>query len=220
MRESEVLDGGSDNASHGRPDLFLSNARGYELFKRAFDVVGSIALILVCLPSAAVLLILNPFLNPGPLIYSQIRMGQYCRPFRVYKFRTMLPVADVRRSATDGIESDRITPFGKFLRRARLDELPQIVNVLKGEMSLIGPRPDFFEHACEYLDLVPGYRARHGVKPGITGLAQIEIGYAADLDTVAKKVATDLRYIRQRSVRMDVWIALRTVAIVLGRRGH
>jgi lipopolysaccharide/colanic/teichoic acid biosynthesis glycosyltransferase len=146
-------------------------------------------------------------------------MGRYCRPFTVYKFRTMLPAPDIVRKATDGIETDRITPFGKFLRRARIDELPQILNVLRGEMSLIGPRPDYFDHACTSLGVVPGYRDRHAVKPGITGLAQIEVGYACGLETVSRKVDADLVYIAKRSILLDLSIAWRTLKVMVTRQG-
>ncbi len=206
-------------SSQGDGALFAQDGF-YEAFKRVFDLGGALVLVLVTVPTALALVVLNPFFNPGPLIYSQMRMGQHCRPFRVYKFRTMLPVANAKRGAEDGVETHRITPFGRFLRRTRLDELPQIVNVLKGEMSLIGPRPDYFEHACSYVEIVPNYRARHAVRPGITGLAQIEVGYADNLETVRRKVEADLDYIERRSVRVDLGIAIRTVTVILARKGQ
>lgn len=127
--------------------------------------------------------------------------------------------ASVKRGAHDPLEVDRVTQLGRFLRRTRIDELPQVVNVLRGEMSLIGPRPDFFDHAIEYVETVPGYRQRHMVKPGISGFAQTEVGYADSMDAVAAKVAADLYYIRNRRTRLEAWIFWRTLVTVFGRRG-
>ena len=110
-------------------------------------------------------------------------------------------------------------PIGWLLRRTHIDELPQLLNVLKGEMSLIGPRPDYFEHAQVYLGVVPGYRERHIVKPGISGYAQIEVGYADGIETVQRKVNADLHYIRNASFLFDTWIAWRTIIVVVTRKG-
>ena len=114
-------------------------------------------------------------------------MGKNCSVFSAIKFRTMAPVKEITRKYDDPIETHRITAFGKILRKSRIDELPQILNVLKGEMSLIGPRPDYYIHALEYLKNVKGYRERHIIRPGITGLSQIRLGYAEGLEATAKK---------------------------------
>ncbi|MCC5974670.1 MAG: sugar transferase [Rubellimicrobium sp.] len=198
--------------SRSRPSFF-------GLFKLLFDLAGALLLVSASLLVALVLLGLNPWFNPGPLFYIQTRMGRDCRPFRAIKFRTMLPATDLARGAFDGLEEDRITPLGRWLRRTRLDELPQGFNVLAGEMSLIGPRPDYFDHACTYLGVVPGYRDRHAVKPGITGLAQIEVGYACGLETVSRKVNADLVYIAKRSILLDLSIAWRTLKVMVTRQG-
>jgi lipopolysaccharide/colanic/teichoic acid biosynthesis glycosyltransferase len=191
----------------------------FHVYKRAFDLLGAMILLGALVPVAIVLLLVNPFCNRGPLFYAQQRMGLGCKPFRAYKFRTMLPEESLLRGAFDQIETHRITRFGQMLRKSRIDELPQAINVLRGDMSLIGPRPDYYEHACIYLAEVPGYRDRHTVKPGITGLAQTEVGYAAGMDAIRRKVAADLAYIRNRSIRLDIWITFRTIAVVLGRKG-
>jgi lipopolysaccharide/colanic/teichoic acid biosynthesis glycosyltransferase len=109
--------------------------------------------------------------------------------------------------------------LGRFLRRSRLDELPQILNVLRGEMSLIGPRPDTFEHACVYLREIPGYAARHQVMPGISGYAQTEVGYVDGLDGIHRKVAADHYYLKHASFALDLWITWRTIGVVLTRQG-
>lgn len=188
-------------------------------FKRLFDVVMSILLLPVVVLVALALLLANPFLNRGPLLFIQPRMGKGCVPFRALKFRSMIEVEEVVRRHDDPLEVDRITPLGRFLRKSRLDELPQVINVLKGEMSLIGPRPDYHEHALVYLDVVPGYRERHAMRPGISGLAQTELGYIEGTAATARKVAVDLHYIRNASFRMDMWIFWRTLCVVLGRGG-
>ncbi len=206
----------------GLPDP-LELPRSFRLFKRFFDLVFCVVLLPSVLLVGVVLLCLNPWLNRGPLFFVQERMGRGCRPFRAWKFRTMAPVSASgpapARGAWDALEAHRITPLGRWLRRTRLDELPQIWNVARGEMSLIGPRPDFFQHALVYLDAVPGYRERHAVRPGISGLAQTEVGYVDGLEGVRAKVALDLHYVRHASPMLDLWIAWRTLLVVAGRKG-
>ena len=123
------------------------------------------------------------------------------------------------RSAEDPLEHDRITPLGHLLRRSRIDELPQVVNVLRGEMSLIGPRPDYFHHARRYMRSVPGYRRRHDVRPGISGLAQTDLGYVDCSEGTRRKVALDLRYVEEMSLRLDLYVFWRTLVTVFGRKG-
>ena len=196
-------------------------ADAFPVAKRAFDILVSVfVLIPVALLCAAVLLVLNPLFNAGgPLFYVQSRMGRNCTAFRAIKFRTMRGTGRITRKASGPLEHDRITTLGRFLRETHLDELPQAVNVLRGEMSLIGPRPDYFEHATEYLRLVPGYRTRHTVRPGISGLAQTELGYADGLDATRAKVLTDLRYIENAGFKLDAWIVWRTVVTVFRCNG-
>lgn len=192
----------------------------YQAAKVLFDLIFStLVLVPAVVITALGLLVLNPIFNPGPLLYAQIRMGRGCKPFRAYKFRTMQPGNGRHRGPDDPIETDRITPLGHFLRRARFDELPQILNVYRGEMSLIGPRPDYFRHAHHYMRTIPGYRARHAVRPGISGLAQIELGYAEGLDATRLKTAADLDYIRRANFRLDTWILWQTMVAVWRMRG-
>lgn len=190
----------------------------YRRAKRALDLLVAALLLLPAFLLTA-LLLLNPGFNRGPLFFRQARMGLGCRPFQAWKFRTMAECQGPGRGAFDPLELHRITPLGGLLRRSRLDELPQVLNVLRGEMSLIGPRPDYWDHALHYLDAVPGYRERHAVRPGISGYAQTELGYAEGLDGVHAKVEADLLYVRHASLRLDLWIAWRTLAVVLGRQG-
>lgn len=187
--------------------------------KRVFDVGLSLLFLPMLVVIALALLVANPLLNRGPLLYTQTRMGRHCRPFTAIKFRSMLPAAGAVRGADDPLEQERITRLGRVLRKSRIDELPQVINVLRGEMSLIGPRPDVLAHAEEFVALVPGYRERHAIRPGISGLAQVEIGYAEGIEATRRKVRADLYYIAHLGLAMEAYIFIRTIQTVLGRRG-
>lgn len=187
--------------------------------KIVFDVVLCLVLMVPLLCVAMFLCLLNPVFNPGPVFFVQRRMGRGCQPFVAYKFRTMRAAAQGARGAFDALETDRIGRLGQFLRRTRLDELPQILNVLRGEMSLIGPRPDSFEHARVYLREIPGYAARHRIMPGISGWAQTEVGYVDGLEGIRRKVEADHYYLTHASIAFDLWITWRTIAVVLSRKG-
>ncbi|MFD2739605.1 sugar transferase [Sulfitobacter aestuarii] len=193
--------------------------RPYGFAKRAFDCVVSLLLLPLFAICCLVLKLLNRGPNAGPLFYVQLRMGQDCKAFRAIKFRSMKCADRITRGADDPLELDRITPLGRFLRKARIDEIPQIINVLRGEMSLIGPRPDYYKHARVYLKTIPGYRERHAVRPGISGYAQTEVGYVQGLEATRAKVRADLHYIAHQNFWLDTWLVWRTVSIVLGRRG-
>ncbi|NRB20649.1 MAG: sugar transferase [Rhodobacteraceae bacterium] len=192
----------------------------FKFFKRGFDILFCLALLPLAVVLGLALLIVNPFLNQGKLIFAQIRMGRNCKPFVAYKFRSMRDVSKITRGAHDPLELDRITKFGSFLRKTRIDELPQLINVLRGDMSLIGPRPDYFPHARQYLRHIPGYRARHVIRPGISGLAQTEVGYAEGVSAVVSKVKADIYYINHVGFALETWIFWRTLTTVLGRKGH
>lgn len=191
----------------------------FDAVKRAFDIVMCIVLLPVMLLSVLALLVLNPTRNKGSLFFVQSRMGRDCESFRVIKFRSMTAAGEIVRGVDDPLETSRITPLGDFLRRSRLDELPQILNVLKGDMSLIGPRPDYIVHAEEFLVSIPGYKERHSVRPGISGFAQTEVGYAESSDATRQKVAADLQYIANRSMKLEAWIVWRTIQTVVSRSG-
>lgn len=209
----------SSNVSSTSQDKNASNVLGYVIAKKVFDMVISTMLLPVFLTGCLLLAVANPFLNRGPIFYVQKRMGRDCKPFMAIKFRSMTCVAEVTRGADDPLEVNRITPLGGFLRKSRLDEIPQVINVLRGEMSLIGPRPDCYEHAETYIETIPGYHERHAVLPGISGLAQTEVGYVQGIDATRLKVAADLDYINRQSFRLDTWILWRTLKIIAGRSG-
>ena len=190
------------------------------VLKRFSDIVfGSIALLLLW-PVMLSIAIGIKLTSAGPILFKQRRYGLDGAEIMVYKFRSMKVLEDgaVVRQATR--DDDRITPFGAFLRRTSLDELPQFLNVLQGTMSIVGPRPHAVAHNEQYRKLIKRYMLRHKVKPGITGWAQIN-GYRGETETVEKmqsRVAYDLDYMRNWSVSLDVWIMLRTVTVVLKDR--
>ena len=193
--------------------------RLFWLYKRIFDIVVSLLLFPVFFFISSVLLFPSIFFKNKNVFYIQKRMGKNCEPFYAIKFRTMEPVNEITRNFNDLVEMDRITPFGKFLRKSRIDELPQILNVLKGDMSLIGPRPDYYIHALEYLKNIKGYRERHVIRPGITGLSQIRLGYAEGLEATAKKVSVDNYYIQNVNYIIELKIIGNTILTIIRGMG-
>ena len=187
--------------------------------KRLFDISVCLLLIPLLFIVSIIILFINYFFNSGSLFFIQDRMGKNCCVFSAVKFRTMLPAKEITRKYDDPIETDRITSFGKILRKSRIDELPQIFNVLKGEMSLIGPRPDYYIHALEYLKNVKGYRERHIIRPGITGLSQIRLGYAEGLEATAKKASVDNYYIQNVNYIIELKIIGNTIITIIRGMG-
>ncbi len=198
----------------GIPAAIHPTTASFQIAKRALDVVVAIAALPLILLTGLVLLVINPVWNAGSLFFLQTRMGRDCRPFRAVKFRTMRAANRIMRGPDDPLEADRITPLGQFLRRSRIDELPQFFNILAGHMSLIGPRPDYWDHATHYLDSIPAYPQRHLVRPGITGLAQVDGGYAEGVDATVEKTRHDLRYIRGSGIAMELYVLWRTIHVV------
>ena len=198
----------------------LLPALGYRGIKRTIDVVASVVLLpLLIVPLLAVALAVRVS-SPGPALFRQRRMGYRGVSFDMLKFRTMVQhdagIGDTARTSAitqDG--DDRVTRVGRFLRRSRVDELPQIVNILRGEMSWIGPRPEAVSLSEWYESELPFYAYRHIVRPGITGWAQVNQGHVAGLDDVNVKLHYDFYYIKFFSAWLDLLIALRTVGIML-----
>jgi len=187
--------------------------------KRLFDIFLCLLLIPLLFIISIILLFVNYFFNPGSLFFIQDRMGKDCRVFTAIKFRTMVPIKEITRKYDEPIETNRITVFGKILRKSRIDELPQILNVLKGEMSLIGPRPDYYIHALEYIKNVKGYRERHIIRPGITGLSQIRLGYAEGLEATEKKASIDNYYIQNVNYIIELKIIGNTILTIIRGMG-
>ena len=194
--------------------------RLYWLTKRLADIVLSvIGLVVVALLSPFVALA-NGLLCRGPLFYRQTRVGRGGRSFTVFKFRTMRLNAEQDTGAVWAqADDDRVTPVGRGLRKTRLDELPQFLNILRGEMSLIGPRPERPELMEELVRQIPFYRARLAVKPGLTGWAQVRFRYGNSVEDARTKLEYDLYYVRHAGFFLDALIALKTVNVVLKLQG-
>ncbi len=190
------------------------------LMKRGFDVVVSLLFLFLTLPLTALTALLIKIESPGPVFYRQTRTGLYGEPFEVIKFRSMRDDAE-----KDGVpkwaknEDDRITKVGHFIRRARIDEIPQILNVLKGDMSFVGPRPERPYFVEELAKQIPLYTLRHSVRPGITGWAQVNYPYGASVDDARRKLAYDLYYIKNGGLFLDLVILMQTVRVVLSGDG-
>jgi exopolysaccharide biosynthesis polyprenyl glycosylphosphotransferase len=193
----------------------------YELTKRVLDILGAIIglmLFLITCPFLSLAVLID---TGFPVFYSQPRLGRGGLVFKIYKYRSMRQDAEADGEAKTTLENDpRVTRVGNFLRRTRLDELPQFWNVLRGEMSLVGPRAERPELVADYQKQVPFYRARLLVKPGLTGWAQINYGYVASVTETAVKIEYDLYYIKHRTLGMDFQIILRTIGTVLRRTGR
>ncbi|MDQ2082890.1 undecaprenyl-phosphate glucose phosphotransferase [Xanthobacteraceae bacterium Astr-EGSB] len=188
--------------------------------KRLFDVVAAGSALVVNLPLLLLVAVLIRLDSPGPVIFRQQRKGFNGRPFSIYKFRTMRVMEDGEQIIQAKRHDPRVTRLGRILRATSIDELPQLVNILKGEMSLIGPRPHALAHDTEYGVLISEYALRHHVKPGITGWAQVNgfRGETSDVELMRKRVELDLWYIDNWSLTLDVQIVLRTVVELLRRR--
>jgi lipopolysaccharide/colanic/teichoic acid biosynthesis glycosyltransferase len=152
---------------------------------------------------------------PGPILYRQARSGLGGRPYRMLKLRTMVPDAEEDGLARwASVDDERITRVGRFLRKTRLDELPQVFNVLHGEMSIVGPRPERPEFIAELQDKIPFYRTRLVVKPGLTGWAQIHYGYGNTVEDALVKLQYDLYYIRHWSLWMELYVIFKTIGVM------
>ena len=195
--------------------------RDFPAVKDVVDFVLALVMLVVAAPLMLILAALVKLTSRGPALYSQVRVGQDGRLFRMYKLRSMRQNCEKKTGPVWAKKNDpRITPLGRFLRKSHLDELPQLVNVLKGEMSLVGPRPErpaFVEDFCERF---PRYRSRLAVKPGVTGLAQVKLPYDETIDGVKHKLAYDLMYIRRMCWMIDISILFRTLGKLTGRGAH
>ena len=195
--------------------------RFYELGKRLLDIVGGlvgVAILAVLTPLLAIAILVD---SGRPIIYHQTRAGKGGKPYDIIKFRTMRVDAEKNIGPQLTKEDDkRSTRVGRLLRKMHLDEWPQFINVLRGEMSLVGPRPERPELMRHFEKLIPFYRARLLAKPGITGWAQVNLGYAATLEDMSVKLEYDLYYIKRRGPILDFIIILRTIATIFGFRGR
>ncbi len=213
--------------SLSRPQLFRSLTRAGEdsllqgQAKRYLDIIVALVLLLIASPlmlSVAALIWLST-LGRDPVFYRQLRVGYEGLEFYVLKFRSMRTDAEKDGARMAAKNDDRVTRIGRFIRKTRIDELPQLFNVLRGDMSLVGPRPERPEFVSKFENEIEGYAYRHQVKPGITGLAQVSYPYGDSIEDAANKLFYDLTYVRKNSVGFDLMILLKTIPVVLTGHG-
>lgn len=194
--------------------------RSFEKFKRYMDLALSALGLLITLPLVTFAVILIKLTSKGPVIYKQMRVGKGGRIFRIYKLRTMCFDAEKGTGAVWARKNDpRVTAIGRILRKSRIDEIPQLLNVIKGEMSIVGPRPERPEMVMNFKQLILDYEKRLQVKPGITGIAQVWHKYDETINDVKKKVKYDLLYIRRMCLLTDLRIMAQTFSVVFTGRG-
>ena len=184
--------------------------------KRAFDILAATLLLIVTLPIMGIVALLIAIEGRGPVIYRQERVGHRGRIFTLLKFRSMATDAERDGKASWAVVNDaRVTGVGRFIRFARIDELPQLFNVFKGEMSLVGPRPERPQFVAMLTEQIPFYAVRHSVKPGITGWAQVRYSYGGSVEQALRKLEYDLFYVKNNTLVLDVMILLETIRVVL-----
>lgn len=188
--------------------------------KRAFDLVIAVPALIISIPFLIVIGILIRLDSPGPVLYSQRRIGRDGDRFTIYKLRSMSNDAESAGAKYAVVNDPRVTRIGRWLRKTRIDEIPQLWNVIRGEMSIIGPRPERPENEQMLEDAIPGFHMRTVVQPGLTGWAQICAPYANTTDQSSKKLEFDVYYIRNASNRLDLQIAIRTLLVMARLGGH
>jgi lipopolysaccharide/colanic/teichoic acid biosynthesis glycosyltransferase len=191
----------------------------YSTFKRGFDILAASAGLLLLAIAAPLVWLAVRLEDRGPLIYRQQRLGKYAKPFTLFKLRTMRRFSEAEPSQTDP-DDRRITRVGGMLRKLHIDELPQAWNVLKGEMSMIGPRPEQPAYVAMLQKSIDFYSTRLSVRPGLTGWAQVNIGYGEGIEGAREKLSYDLYYVKRQSPVLDLLIMARTIFAVLSLGGR
>ncbi len=197
-----------------------SENKFYLFTHRIMDIISSVVGLLFFVCIIPFILLGNLVANRGPLLYFQERVGSKGKTFRIIKLRSMIKNAENNGAVWAKKNDKRITVFGKFLRNTRLDEFPQFINIIKGDMSLIGPRPERPEFVSDLKDKIPFYAIRHVVKPGLTGWAQVNYPYASTIEEQENKLRYDLYYIKERNSFLDFKILIKTITTVLFYRGQ
>ncbi|BBM37310.1 sugar transferase [Pseudoleptotrichia goodfellowii] len=187
--------------------------------KRGLDLIIAFILMIVLSPIALITAIIIKLESPGPVIFKQVRIGQNMKKFKIYKFRSMKIHDSTKYPKYTKDDDDRVTPFGNFIRKTRIDELPQLFCIVKGTMSFVGPRPEWDLLAEEYNEKIPYYNLRHMIKPGITGWAQVMYPYGESAEDAKKKLEYDLYYLKNQDLIMDVLTIMKTAKIVLFGKG-
>jgi exopolysaccharide biosynthesis polyprenyl glycosylphosphotransferase len=198
----------------------FAGGKAAERLKRLCDVLAGTVMLVLLLPLMALTALAIRIDSPGPALYRQQRVGQFDTTFTLFKFRSMTVDAEAGGSPRWAQQQDpRVTRIGRFIRSSRIDELPQLANVIRGEMSMVGPRPERPHFVEQLARAIPFYRQRAYVKPGLTGWAQVNFPYGASVEDAREKLAYDLYYVKNRTIRLDVGILISTIRVVLFREG-
>ena len=213
---------------HAGNDLYVvmplndsATRRIFGASKRLFDLFAASLGLLLLATIAPIVALANALWSPGSLFFRQVRVGQGGKLFSLFKFRSMIPEAEKGCGAVWACTDDeRVTPVGRLLRKTRLDELPQVVNIVRGEMSLVGPRPERPEFVVDLIQTIPFYQARHAVRPGLTGWAQVRYRYGSSVEDSLVKLQYDLYYIKHQRLYLEVSILVKTVATMLRGEGR
>jgi exopolysaccharide biosynthesis polyprenyl glycosylphosphotransferase len=205
------------------PVIHLSSNPGLSLkvifFKRSFDILFSLSVMIVGSPIFILLTLLTKFTSKGPAFYKQVRIGKNHKPFTIYKFRSMYVNAEAAGPQLSSETDPRITAWGKILRRSRMDELPQFWNVLKGEMSVVGPRPERQYFIEQLIEKSPNYKKLLRIKPGLTSIGQVSYGYAENIDQMHSRLRYDLIYLNNINFNSDMGIILKTIRVMVQLKG-
>ncbi|MBN7809340.1 sugar transferase [Algoriphagus sp. H41] len=188
-------------------------------FKRAFDIAFAGIVMLLGLPVFLTVMLITKLTSKGPVFYKQERIGRSGNPFYIYKFRSMIVESEVNGPQTTTNDDPRITPWGKIMRKTHLDELPQFWNVLKGEMSIVGPRPERAHFIRQITERAPAYWRLLALKPGITSVGQVGYGYAENVDQMVERMSLDLTYLEDVNLFRDLEIIFKTVGTMIGGKG-
>lgn len=187
--------------------------------KRSFDIAFSSALMILGLPIFLTVMMITKLSSNGPVFYKQERIGRNGTPFKIFKFRSMIVDSEVNGPQLTTDDDPRITQWGKIMRKTHLDELPQFWNVLKGEMSIVGPRPERAFFIRRIAERAPAYWKLLALKPGITSIGQVEYGYAENVDQMLERMSLDLKYLQEINILTDMKIIVKTVGTMVGAKG-
>jgi lipopolysaccharide/colanic/teichoic acid biosynthesis glycosyltransferase len=187
--------------------------------KRSFDIAFSSVVMLLGLPVFLMVMLITKLTSKGPVFYKQERIGRNGVPFYIYKFRSMIVESEVHGPQTTSDDDPRITPWGNIMRKTHLDELPQFWNVLKGDMSIVGPRPERAHFIRQITEKAPAYLKLLAIKPGITSIGQVNYGYAESVDEMVERAAMDLTYLKEVNFFTDMEIIFKTVGTMIGGKG-
>ena len=192
----------------------------YIKIKRLFDIILALFIFSITLPIMIIAAIIIKLESKGPILFIQERIGKGNEVFKIMKFRSMKLHDEDAHSKYADKKDIRVTRFGKIMRKTRIDELPQLINVIKGEMSFVGPRPEWNKLCCDYMEKIPFYNLRHAVQPGLTGWAQVNFPYGASVEDAFEKLQYDLYYIKHYSLMLDIIIFFKTIKTVVFGRGR